>query len=76
MSDAKLDKILARDVRNFSCGTDCYRRYDVEADFGSILMTITGRASAVSEKVLGTYRLGPNDTKWTKIRDGKPEQTS
>jgi hypothetical protein len=76
VGDAKLDLLFARDFRNFSCGTDCYRKYDVEADSGSVLVTITGRASAVSEKVLGTYRLGPNDTKWTKIRDGKPVQTS
>jgi hypothetical protein len=76
VDDAKLDKVLARDMRNFSCGTGCYRQYDVEADSGNVLVTITGRASAVSEKVLGTYKLGPNDTKWTKIRDGKPEETS
>jgi hypothetical protein len=76
VDDAKLDKVLARDMRNFSCGTGCYRQYDIGADSGNVLVTITGRASAVSEKVLGTYKFGPNDTKWTKIRDGKPEQTS
>jgi hypothetical protein len=72
VDDAKLDKVLARDVRNFSCGTDCYRQYEVEADSGNIFVTITGRTSAVSEKILGTYKLGPDDTKWSKIRDGKP----
>jgi hypothetical protein len=74
VDDAKLDKILARDVRNFSCGTGCYRNYEFEADSGNIFVTISGRTSAVSEKVLGTYKLGQDDTKWSKIRDGKPSE--
>jgi hypothetical protein len=74
VDDAKLDKVLARDVRNFSCGTGCYRNYEVEADSGDIFFTISGRTSAVSEKILGTYKLGPDGTKWNKIRDGKPSE--
>jgi hypothetical protein len=74
VGDAKLDKILARDVRNFSCGTGCYRNYEADADSGNIFMTISGRTSAVSEKILGTYKLGPDDTKWRKIRDGNPSE--
>jgi hypothetical protein len=74
LDDAKLDKILARDVRNFSCGTGCYRNYEFEADSGNIFVTISGRTSAVGEKVLGTYKLGQDDTKWSKIRDGKPSE--
>jgi hypothetical protein len=75
VADAKLDKVLGRDARNFSCGTDCYRHYDVQADSGSILVTISGRASAVSESVIGTYRLSPGGSSWKKIKDGQPEST-
>jgi hypothetical protein len=73
VTDAKLDVILGRDFRNFSCGTDCYRHFDIKADSGKILVTISGRSSAVSENVLGTYMLDQGGKKWIKIKDGKPE---
>jgi hypothetical protein len=73
VSDAKKDDLLLRDTRNFSCGTDCYRSYDIKVDSGSILVEIAGRSSAISEKVLGTYRLAAGASSWTKIKDGQPE---
>ena len=73
VTDAKLDMILGRTFRNSSCGTDCYRHYDIAVDSGIILVTITGRTSAVSERVTGTYQLRPGDTNWKKIKDGQPE---
>jgi len=76
VADAKLDKVLGRDLRNFSCGTDCYRRFAIQADAGNILVTISGRTSAVNEKVLGTYKLDKGSKEWRKIKDGKPEQNS
>ena len=73
VDDAKQDQILNRRDRDFACGIDCYRHYDIEVDSGTILVTISGRASAVSENVLGMYRLNPGGKKWTKIKDGQPE---
>jgi len=72
--DAKLDGVYLRGERNFSCGTECYRAYDVDVDSGTIFITITGQASAVSKNILGRYKLGPTDTKWTKIQDGIPSE--
>jgi hypothetical protein len=72
VADAKRDTALGRGVRNFSCGTDCYRHYDIEADAGRILVTISGRSSAVSESVIGTYRLDSGNT-WTKVKEGQPD---
>ena len=73
VADAKRDMILGRGARNFSCGTDCYRHYEIEANAGGILVTISGRLSAVSDSVIGTYRLNPSDASWKKIKDGQPE---
>ena len=70
--DAKADGFI-RGVNNFSCGADCYRHYAIEADSGNILVTITGRSSALSKKSFGTYQLGPDQTKWIKVRDGRAE---
>jgi hypothetical protein len=75
VADAKRDMILGREVRNFSCGTDCFRHYDIDVDSGNILVTISGRSSAVSESVIGTYQLTPGGTSWKKIKDGQPEST-
>jgi hypothetical protein len=75
VADAKRDAPLGREAHNFPCGTDCYRHYDIEVDSGSILVTISGRASALSDTVMGTYRLNPGGTSWKKIKDGKPEAT-
>jgi hypothetical protein len=74
VSDAKLDKVLGRDLRNFSCGTDCYRHFEIKADSGNILVEISGRASAVSESVIGTYKLDKANDKWIMIKKGKPDQ--
>jgi hypothetical protein len=71
VADAKNDGI-ERATRNFSCGTDCYRKYEISVVKGTILVTITGRLSAIAESVLGTYKLGKSDSKWEKIKDGKP----
>lgn len=73
ITDAKLDMVLGRAARNFSCGTDCYRHYDVAINSGNVMVTNSGRRSAVSESVMGTYRLRKNSTKWEKVADGKPE---
>jgi hypothetical protein len=73
VSDAKKDDLLLRDARNFSCGTDCYRSYEIKVDSGNILVEIAGRLSAISQSVIGTYRLSPGDTNWTKIKAGRPE---
>ena len=73
VTDAKLDTVLGRDLRNFSCGTDCYRHFEIKTDSGNILVGISGRSSAVSERVIGTYRLGQGDKAWKKIKDGTPE---
>jgi hypothetical protein len=75
VADAKRDMVLGRAARNFSCGTDCYRHYDIEANAGSILVTISGRSSAVSDSVIGTYRLNPGEVVWKKVKDGQPEPT-
>jgi hypothetical protein len=73
VTDAKLDVVLGRDLRNFSCGTDCYRHFEIKADSGKIFVTISGRSSAVSEGVMGTYSLDQGGKKWVKIKAGKPE---
>jgi hypothetical protein len=75
VTDAKRDVILGRAERNFSCGTDCYRHYDIEVDSGSILVIISGRSSAVSDSALGTYRLSPGEASWRKVKNGQPETT-
>jgi len=69
VSDAKLDKVLLRDVRNFSCGTDCYRSYEIKVENGSIFVTILGRPSAINETVTGTYRLKEDGKGWEKIKN-------
>jgi len=74
VADAKRDRELSRDAKNFSCGTDCYRHYDIKTDSGKLFVTITGRLSALSEDVMGTYSLSEGDNKWGKIKEGKPEQ--
>jgi hypothetical protein len=73
VKDAKLDKVLGRDLRNFSCGTDCYRHFAIKADGGKIFMTITGRTSAIGKDVLGMYRLSDDKRSWVKTAEGKPE---
>ena len=72
VSDAKLDGLLLRAARNFSCGTDCYRHYSIKVDNGNIFVTISGTSSAISEKVIGTYKLKPGDSNWEKIGSNPP----
>jgi hypothetical protein len=74
VADAKLDKVLGRDLRNFSCGTDCYRHFEIKADSGNILVQISGRASAVGESVVGTYKLAKGSAKWEMIKKGIADQ--
>jgi hypothetical protein len=68
VADARLDGPL-RDARNFSCGTDCYRDYAINVDAGSIFVVISGRPSAISASVTGTYQLSPGSTEWRKIKN-------
>lgn len=68
VSDAKLDIILLRGPRNFSCGVDCYRSYAITVENGNIFVSISGRPSAISQSVTGTYKLSKDGTKWEKIK--------
>lgn len=67
VTDARLDAILLRAYRNFSCGTDCYRHYNLKIESGVVLVTIEGRPSAISESVTGTYKLKPDGSDWEKV---------
>ena len=66
VADAKLDGIELRAVRNFSCGIDCYRHADIRVNGDNVYVTVTGRASAISESVMGTYRLRLGEKEWLK----------
>jgi len=72
VTDAKLDGLFLRDVRNFSCGTDCYRHYALKVDSGNVFATISGRPSAISESVTGTYKLKPGSKAWEKEEHRSP----
>lgn len=58
VSDAKLDIVLGRAFKNFSCGVGCYRHAEItRVEDGVIYVTVTGRPSAISSSALGTYKL-------------------
>lgn len=63
VSDAKLHD-TSRALANFSCGIDCYRQADISIDAGEIVVKISGRPSAISQDVIGIYRLRVGDTAW------------
>lgn len=67
VADARHDGIFLRAVKNFSCGTDCYRGYDLQLIDGKIQVTISGKPSAISSDVAGTYQLAPDGKTWQKI---------
>jgi hypothetical protein len=67
VDDAKLDGPLLRGMQNFSCGTGCYRHYEITASSGAIYVTIAGRTSAVSAAVTGTYRFDAGSAGWVKL---------
>jgi hypothetical protein len=72
VTDAKLDPVFLRAFRNFSCGTDCYRHYSLKVDNGNVVVTISGKPSAISESVTGTYKLKPGGGDWEKARSRPP----
>lgn len=69
VTDAKLDGVFLRGFRNFSCGVDCYRGYEIRVENGNIIASISGRTSAISKSATGTYRLNKNGTDWEKIKN-------
>jgi hypothetical protein len=69
VADAMNDGVLLRAFRNFSCGTDCYRHYAMTVASGDVFVTISGRPSAISESVTGTYKLGPGGTTWERTKN-------
>ena len=69
VDDAGLDDVLLRGPRNFACGVDCYRQYDIKVSGGNIVVTITGRPSAISRSATGTYALHAGTSKWEKVSD-------
>lgn len=70
VTDAKLDAALLREFRNFSCGVDCYRHYNIiKVDSGNIFVSISGTPAAIHESVTGIYKLSPGGTKWEKVKN-------
>lgn len=67
VADAQHDGIFLRAVKNFSCGTDCYRGYDLQLINGKIQVNISGKPSAISLDVTGSYKLAPDGKSWQKI---------
>lgn len=74
VADAKLDGPLLRDLRNFSCGVDCYRHYEIKVDRGNIYVAISGTAAAISKSVTGTYVLRAGSPNWEKVSDEKMDR--
>jgi hypothetical protein len=69
VTDANLDKIFLRAFRNFSCGVECYRHYDIKVDGGSIFVSISGTPAAIHENVTGTFKLLGGGTSWEKVKE-------
>jgi hypothetical protein len=68
VADAKLDGLFLRALRNFSCGVDCYRRYRLtKVEGGNIYINVSGSPAAISQDVVGSYRLPYKGTNWEKI---------
>lgn len=67
VANARLDGVLLRGFRNFSAGTDAYRGYDLKLLDRKIQITISGKPSAISRGVTGTYQLAPDRKSWEKI---------
>ncbi len=68
VGDAMLDDVFLRSFRNFSCGVDCYRQFELSVDSGNIFVAISGQPAAIHQSMVGTYELRPGSKKWEKVR--------
>jgi len=69
VTDAHLDTALLRVFQNAPCGIGCFRHYDLKIEGGNIFVSISGKPSAVSEGVTGTYQLKPDRSGWEKLTE-------